>query len=105
MLASQAWVGEVVHGRPSGAHISATVRGVDFHLPTEGLIDTEKEAARLDKEVKRLTDELTKIEARLANPMFAERAKPEVVAREREQADELRSALEKARERQSVFGG
>jgi valyl-tRNA synthetase len=104
VVASQAWVTNLQAGKPSGRFIAATAAGVDLFLPVEGLVDPEKELARLDKEVVRLTDELTKMEARLANPAFAERAKPEAVEKASADIADLRERLEKARERRNLFG-
>jgi valyl-tRNA synthetase len=103
VIASQAWVASLERGKPEGRLISATIEGVDLHLPVAGLIDQEQEIARLAREEERLSAELAKLEERLANPMFAERAKPEVVKRERASAEDLRSRLAKTRERRGLF--
>lgn len=105
VLASQAWIGSLQAGKPEGRYISTTIEGVDLHLPIEGLIDEEKERARLSREEERLDAELSKLEQRLSNPMFAERAKPEVVERERANVEEIRLKLAKTRERKVLFGG
>ncbi|MBI1756815.1 MAG: valine--tRNA ligase [Fimbriimonas ginsengisoli] len=103
IVASQAWVSELRQGRPEGAFLSASCAGLDLHLPVEGLVDVEKERARLAREAERLTEELQKLRERLASPMFVDRAKPEVVQREREAAAEAESRLAKVLERQKVF--
>lgn len=105
VVASQAWVDTLVEGRPQGRFVSETVEGVDVHLPLEGLVDADKELARLDKELQKLSADAAKIAERLANPMFAERAKPEVVAKERENLAEMEAKLIKVRERKTLFGG
>jgi valyl-tRNA synthetase len=105
IVASQAWVETLVRGKPEGGkYVSSTSEGVDLHLPIEGLLDSEKECARLDKEEAKLRDELTKTEERLANPQFTERAKPEVVEKERSQLETLRANLQKVAERKNLFG-
>jgi valyl-tRNA synthetase len=103
VLASQAWVGELREGRPEGKFISATVQGLDLHLPIEGLIDEEKEIARLVREEEKATKDLDGLEARLSNPQFVERAKAEVIERDRAAALELRERLEKIRARRALF--
>ncbi len=104
VLASQGWVTEIIYGRPSeGRFVSTTVLGVDLHLPISGLVDTEKELARLQKEQDKASAELAKIEARLSNPQFTERAKPEVVEKENATLQALRDQLEKITERRKLF--
>ena len=103
VLASQAWVEALRPGRPEGKFITTTVEGIDLHLPIDGLVDLDKERARLEKDVDRVTAELTKLRARLDNPQFVERAKPEVVERERAAADELAATLVKLHERARLF--
>ena len=104
VLASQAWVSEIVFGRPAGdGFVSATVAGVDVHIPTAGLVDTDKELARLSKEEEKSRGDLVKLEARLSNPQFIERAKPEIVEREQQAAQELRDKLAKILERRRLF--
>ncbi len=104
VLRTQGWVQQLRAGRPEGIKsISTTAGGLDLHLPIEGLIDPEKETARLTKEAEKVGAELQKLEQRLANPQFTERAKPEIVARERAQAEELRLRLEKVQARRQLL--
>lgn len=53
-------------------------------LPLEGLIDIEKEKARLNKELQKSEVEKEKLEAKLSNPGFLSKAAPDVVEKERE---------------------
>ena len=99
ILKSQAWVGEVRSGRPTEKHISVTVEGLDLHLPVEGLIDPEKERARIERERDKAAKELAGLEGRLNNPHFVERAKPEIIERDRAAAVELKDKLAKLEER------
>ncbi|MDR3691367.1 MAG: valine--tRNA ligase [Fimbriimonas sp.] len=106
VLASQAWVTDLVYGRPRGeGFVSATAEGVDIHLPIAGLIDAEKELSRLAKEEERTLADLTKLEARLSNPQFVERAKPEIVEKEQQTALDLKEKLAKIQERRKLFQG
>ena len=54
---------------------AATVTDVgELYLPLEGLIDIEAERTRLGREIAKAEAEITKAEAKLANPAFAEKA-------------------------------
>jgi len=71
-----------------------------FALPLEGVIDLDAERARLAKGAEAAEKERDSLAGRLANPSFVERAKPEAVAKAREdhdakaaEADRLRAAL------------
>lgn len=105
VVSTQAWVDRLHAGRPGGKFVTTTVEGVDLHLPIEGLIDSDRERARLLKEQERVVAELAKLNQRLSNPQFVERAKPEVVDRERATAAELATTLERLAERQRLFEG
>ena len=105
VLASQAWAQEIRYGKPpEDGFLSATAEGVDVHIPTSGLVDLEKEKTRLDREEEKTQSELTKLEARLSNSQFVERAKPEIVEREQATAQDLRDKLVKLQERRKLFG-
>ena len=69
--------------------------GADLFLPLEGLIDLEKERARLSAELERIESQLRSTEARLANEQFVSRAPAEVVQREREKAENFRARAER----------
>jgi len=104
VFASQGWVVEVLQGRPTeGKFVSTTVQGIDIHLPISGLIDAEKELARLNKEEEKAQSDLVKIEARLSNPQFTERAKPEIVEKEHATLQALKDQLVKINERRKLF--
>ena len=56
----------------------------DLYLPLEGLIDFAAERERLNKELLKVEKEIGKVEAKLDNPNFAERAPVEVLQEQRE---------------------
>jgi valyl-tRNA synthetase len=105
IVASQAWVAEIKQGRPEGKFVSTSIPGVDLHLPTEGLIDEAAELQRISSQIEKTQIELAKLEQRLSNPSFVERAKPEVVEKERASARDLQEVLEKLQSRKALFGG
>ena len=104
-VASQAWFGQVIEGRPTGVAVATTGAGVDFYIPVEGLVDTEAEVARLRREAEKFAAERVKITQRLDSPDFRSRAKPEVVERDEARVAELDSLLAKTAERIAMFGG
>jgi valyl-tRNA synthetase len=81
-----------------GAH--AVLRaGGELFIPLEGLIDVAKERDRLGKELTRIEGQLKGTEAKLSNEQFVGKAKPEVIAREREKAASLRVQYEQLSEK------
>src|SRR5579863_7465842 len=57
---------------------------VEIYLPLAGLLDIGKELERLDKEIAQAQQEQARLQGKLSNENFVARAKPEVVAKERE---------------------
>jgi valyl-tRNA synthetase len=84
--------------RPQNA-LSASLPGVEIFLPLEGLIDVPRERARLQKEIDEREGDLKRVEAKLSNPQFTEKAPPAVVQKEQAKRDENQAALAKLRER------
>jgi valyl-tRNA synthetase len=75
-----------------------------YALPVGDVIDLKAEAARLAKEVKKLEDEIGKIDAKLGNASFVSRAPEEVVEEQRDrraQAEQTRARLSAALKRLS----
>ncbi|MBQ7629079.1 MAG: valine--tRNA ligase, partial [Selenomonadaceae bacterium] len=72
--------------------LAGVVEGVEIFLPLKGLIDTEKEIARLTKELEKLRKGIAMTEGKLKNEKFLSKAPAEVVQAEREK---LSAAQEK----------
>lgn len=64
--------------------MTAVVNGVEVYLPLKGLIDVEKETARLNKELATLDKELARVSGKLSNAGFVAKAPAEVIAKEKE---------------------
>ena len=64
-------------------------------LPLGSLINLEAEAARLQKELGKVTEEVARIHKKLSNEKFVANAAPEIVAGEREKLVEFQEAQEK----------
>jgi valyl-tRNA synthetase len=78
--------------------------GTDLFIPLAGLIDVDKERARLEGERDRLANQLRATEAKLANEQFTARAPEQVVANERNKADSLRDQLSRVEEKLKALG-
>ncbi|MBI9075738.1 MAG: valine--tRNA ligase [Desulfatibacillum sp.] len=90
--------------RPKGA-ATAVVDGNTVYVLLEGVIDLDKEEARLEKEIAKLTNELIKLDKKLNNEDFLAKAPDDVVEKVRgqqaeltEKRDHLESNLEKVRQ-------
>jgi len=78
------------------------VGGTTYALPLQGVIDLNSEKARLDKAAAAAEKDRDGLAARLSNPSFTERAKPEAVEKARSdhaeksaEAERYRAALER----------
>ncbi|MCQ2008552.1 valine--tRNA ligase [Sporolactobacillus sp. STSJ-5] len=68
--------------------VSAVISGADIYLPLSGLINIEDEISRLNKELDKMNAEVERVEKKLGNSRFVDKAPEQVVAKEREkQAD------------------
>jgi len=74
---------EPVVTAPAGG-IQAVVGGTVLILSVGDVVDLAREKARLGKEIERLDSELRKIAAKLDNPNFLAKARPEVVEEQRD---------------------
>ena len=73
-------------------------------LPLAGLVDLEAEKARLKKELDKLAGDIAKIDQKLGNPQFLERAPDEVVDEQRERRTEAEAARQRLEEALSRLG-
>jgi valyl-tRNA synthetase len=65
-----------------------------------GLIDKEAELARLEKEIQKINNDLPRIEGKLNNPAFVDKAPQEVIDKEKAKMAELRSMLNNLEQQQ-----
>ncbi|WP_405223778.1 valine--tRNA ligase [Lentisalinibacter sediminis] len=77
---------------------TALLGDMRIFVPMAGLIDVDAERERLGKQAKKVEAELSRAEAKLANPRFVDNAPAEVVAKERERQAEFRRQLDQIRE-------
>ncbi|GAB6887451.1 valine--tRNA ligase [Desulfothermus okinawensis JCM 13304] len=74
---------------------SFVCEGCEFYVPLEGVIDFQKELERLVKNKEKIKKELNKVENKLANKNFLEKAPKEIVEKEKKKKDDLMVELNK----------
>ena len=92
MARMESW--ETADTAPKGA-IQAVVGEATFALPLEGLIDLDAERARLSKDMDKVAIEIKKIDGKLANKNFTERAPAAVVEEQHTRRTAFATELEK----------
>ena len=84
----------VAESAPKGA-LQTVVDGVICALPLDGLVDLDAERARLSKEMEKTQGEIDKIEKKLGNTNFVDRAPEHVVAEQHSRKETFMTELEK----------
>ncbi|HTK97880.1 MAG TPA: valine--tRNA ligase [Pseudomonadales bacterium] len=85
------WLADGAEPPPAAMQL---VGDLKLMVPLAGLIDVAAERARLDKEIARRRQELARIEGKLGNAGFVEKAPADVVAKERERGAEMQNAID-----------
>jgi valyl-tRNA synthetase len=85
----------ISHAPATGAGAQVVVDEATFVLPLEGVIDIAAERGRLAKALEAAEKERDSLAARLGNPSFVERAKPEAVEKARADHAEKASDADK----------
>ncbi|MCC6037343.1 MAG: valine--tRNA ligase [Armatimonadetes bacterium] len=78
--------------------VSELVNSAEVFVPLSGIVDISKLKERWQKRLNELTKELERVQVRLSNPQFVERAPAEIVEAERQRLAELtqqKEALER----------
>ncbi len=91
-----------------GGGVGATAvlsSGQEVFLPLEGLVDLDRERARLAGEIERLEGQLQAIAKKLANEAFVTRAPAEVVEKERQKESSFRAQRDTLREKLAILEG
>ncbi len=91
-------------GELHGAEATAVLTsGAEVHVPLEGLIDLERERARLDKQADELRNLVERSEKRLASEDFVKKAPEAVVAQSRDKLEGLKEQLTKVDEKRRAL--
>ncbi len=78
--------------RPKGA-ATAMIGGTEIYLPLGDMIKPEEERARLGREVRKVEEELSRVQKKLCNPEFLAKAKDEVIQKEQEKSTQHNEKL------------
>jgi valyl-tRNA synthetase len=78
---------------------SVFLKGVEVHIPLEGMIDMDAEKQKLTKEQENLRGFLAGVEKKLSNEQFVAHAPAEVLAKERQKLTDAQEKLKKVEER------
>nr|WP_286192869.1 MULTISPECIES: valine--tRNA ligase [unclassified Synechococcus] len=90
--------------RPATRALAAVSGELQVLLPLEGLVDLDALRARLEKDIAKATKEISGLAGRLANPNFAGKAPPEVVAECKANLAEAEAQAALARQRLADLG-
>ena len=71
--------------------------GVEAYVVLSGLVDFDKERARLEKEIGKLEKDFTKFDKKLSNPGFLSKAAPEIVEKDRAKLADITDRLARLR--------
>jgi valyl-tRNA synthetase len=71
----------------------ALLRNLEILVPMKGLIDPTAELDRLAKRLRKAEIDMSKLEAKLGNSQFAKNAPPDIVAKDQQRLEELRTEI------------
>jgi valyl-tRNA synthetase len=76
-------------GTPPDDAATIVAADVTLYLPLSGMVDLDAERQRLEQELEDIDRQIQRIEGLMANDNFVQKAKPEVVQRERDRLEDL----------------
>lgn len=79
--------------------VSAIVTGAEIYLPLEGLINIDEEINRLEKELEKLNFEVERVQKKLSNQGFVNKAPKHIVDEEKEKEKDYLEKRRKVEER------
>jgi valyl-tRNA synthetase len=85
-------------GQRPKASATAIVDEVEVYLPLKGLINLDEEEKRVQKELTKVLEDLSRTQRKLQNQDFVSRAKPEAVEKEKEKARTMADKAAKLQE-------
>lgn len=88
-----------------GKYISAHLQGLDLYVEVAGLIDVDKELARIGSELVSIEKDLSRSESKLANESFVSKAPADIIEKEKRIVAELAEKKQRLLERRSALAG
>jgi len=85
----------VKEGEETPVSATALIGELELLIPMAGLIDTEAELARLNKQFEKIAKDLAKVTGKLSNEKFVGNAPEAVIVKEREKQAELQTTVDK----------
>lgn len=82
----------------------AVTRGMEIYVPLKGLIDINREIARLTKEMELVEKDLSRVRGKLSNEGFLSKAPQDVIVKERDKETELFSKQASINKRLKMMG-
>jgi len=86
------------HAADAAGQVTVVTHAAQISMPLAELVDLAKEKARMEKELKKNSAELEKLNAKLGNPGFVNKAPANVVEAEKERAVKLAELVAKLEE-------
>ncbi len=78
--------------------VNAVTEGAQIYIPLDELVDKSKELERLTQEQKKLEDEIRRVEGKLSNASFVEKAPQKIVDEEKAKGEKYKAMLAKVLE-------
>ena len=103
-LAKVASITVAKSGEEQPPTLSALAGTIEVMVPMAGVIDVDKELARLDKELDRLTAERGRLAGKLSNDNFVARAPADVVDKERAKLADIETSISSITTQKSKMG-
>jgi valyl-tRNA synthetase len=94
----------VVEEAPSGEHAPMASGSVHGYISLAGVVDTEAERARIDKEIAEARSNLEHAARKIGNEEFVAKAPPALVAKERARVADLEGTLAELDRRRAELG-
>jgi len=106
LLQAMAQVGDITvaaSGRRPKDAAAALVEGIEVFVPLAGLIDVQKELARLKQQVEALNRQLAQVDARLRDEQFTSKAPKDVIEQAKDRRTHVQESLKKLSEHLAVL--